>query len=108
MNRALAAVRCWRGGGGLPYGGGMDEAVRAAVSPAGTLAVRVMPKASAERIVVEGGTVRVYVTAPPDKGKANKAVIALVAKALELPKSSIELVRGETSRDKLLRIDAPL
>ncbi|WP_243444750.1 DUF167 domain-containing protein [Sphingosinicella humi] len=108
MNRALAAARCWRGGGGLPYGGGMDEAVRAAVSPTGTLAVRVTPKASAERIVVEGGAVRVYVTAPPDKGKANKAVIALVAKALGIPKSAVELVRGETSRDKLLKIDAPL
>ncbi len=82
----------------------MDEALRAAVSAAGTLAVRVTPKASADRIVVEDGAVRVYVAAPPDKGKANKAVIALVARALELPKSAVELVCGETGREKLLRI----
>ena len=85
----------------------MDEAVRAAVSAAGTLAVRVTPKASADRIIVEGGTVRVHVTAPPDKGKANKAVIALVARSLDIPKSAVELLRGETAREKLLRVRLP-
>lgn len=82
----------------------MDEALKAAISPEGTLAVRVTPKASSERIAVEAGAVRVWVTAPPDKGKANKAVIALVAKALGVPKSAVELVRGDTAREKLLRI----
>ena len=85
----------------------MDEAVRAAVSAAGTLAVRVTPKASADRIVVEGGTVRVHVTAPPDKGKANKAVIALVARSLDIPKSAVELLRGDTAREKLLKVRLP-
>ena len=82
----------------------MDEAVRAAVSGEGLLAVRVTPKASAERIAVEGGRVRIWVTAAPDKGKANKAVIALVAKALGVPKSAVAILRGEASREKLLRV----
>ena len=82
----------------------MREGLRAAVSPDGMLAVRVTPKASVERIEVENGQVRLWVTAPPDKGKANKAVIALVAKALGVPKSAVELVRGETAREKRLRV----
>lgn len=85
----------------------MDEALKAAVSAEGMLAVRVTPKASAERIAVEEGRVRIWVAAPPDKGKANKAVIALVAKALGVPKNAIALVHGETAREKLLRIGPP-
>lgn len=82
----------------------MDEAVRAAVSAEGMLAVRVTPRASTERIAVDSDAVRVWVTAPPDKGKANKAVIAAVAKAVGVPKSAVTLVRGETAREKLIRI----
>ena len=47
---------------------------------------------------------RVRVSAVPDKGKANAAVIALLAKALGVPKSTISLVSGETSRMKVLAI----
>lgn len=82
----------------------MDEALKALISPEGMLAVRATPKASSDRIAVEDGRVRVWVTAPPDKGKANKAVIAAVAKVLGVPKSAVVLVRGEASREKLLRI----
>lgn len=45
------------------------------------------------------------VTAVPEDGKANKALIALVAKALHLPKSAVSILSGETSRKKILRID---
>lgn len=87
----------------------MDEAiaaaVKAAVSADGMLAVRATPKAAAERIAVVDGQVRVWVTAPPDKGKANKAVTALVAKALGLPKRAVVLVRGEAAREKMLRVE---
>lgn len=47
---------------------------------------------------------RLRVSAVPDKGKANAAVIALLAKTLGIPKSSIALVSGETARQKTLRI----
>lgn len=45
------------------------------------------------------------VTAVPEDGKANKALIALLAKRLGLPKSSISFISGETSRKKILRLD---
>lgn len=67
--------------------------------------VRATPKASRDRIVVEGEEIRVYVTAVPENGKANAAIIKLLSKALGVPKSAITLLRGETSRDKTFRID---
>jgi uncharacterized protein (TIGR00251 family) len=82
----------------------MDAAVRAAVSGDGLLAVRVTPKAAANGIEAKDGLVRVRVTAAPDKGKANRAVIALIAGALGVPKGAVEISRGETARDKLVRI----
>jgi uncharacterized protein len=45
------------------------------------------------------------VSAAPEKGKANAALIALLAKTLDLPKSSVSLISGETSRKKILRIE---
>ena len=74
------------------------------VRPGAEIAVRVTPKASRNRIVEENGALRVYVTVAPEGGKANAAVIKLLAKALGVPKSSLVLIRGQSSRDKLLRI----
>ncbi|MBB4009182.1 DUF167 domain-containing protein [Allorhizobium taibaishanense] len=48
---------------------------------------------------------KVRVSDVPEKGRANKALIALLAKRLSLPKSSISLVSGDTARQKILRID---
>ncbi|WP_064683815.1 DUF167 domain-containing protein [Rhizobium bangladeshense] len=45
------------------------------------------------------------VTAVPEKGKANKALIALVSKSVGVAKSSVSLVSGETARKKILRIE---
>ena len=75
------------------------------------LAVKVTPKSAADRIQGwaedEKGEriLKVTVTAPPEDGKANKAVIALLAKRLKLPKSAIDIASGETSRHKTLLID---
>jgi uncharacterized protein (TIGR00251 family) len=67
--------------------------------------VRVQPKAARDAIVGEhGGALKVAVTAAPEKGKANKAVVEVFSKALGIPKSSIELVGGATSRDKTFAI----
>jgi uncharacterized protein len=81
------------------------------VSAAGlTLALRVTPKARRNRIEgvleeADGATaLRIAVTAPPDGGKANAAVIALLAKAWRVPKSSLEIVRGAADRRKVVRI----
>lgn len=74
------------------------------------LSLRVTPNAAVDRLegteLRDDGTavLRLRVTAVPDKGKANAAVIALLAKALGLPKSSITIVSGETARLKTLRL----
>ncbi len=49
----------------------------------------------------------VFVSVPPEKGKANKAAIAILAKALKVPKSAISVAVGETARDKVFRISPP-
>lgn len=69
------------------------------------LQVRVTPKASRNRVVYEGEEIRVYTTTVPEAGKANAAVIALLAKACGIAKSRLTLVRGQISRDKVFRVD---
>lgn len=68
------------------------------------IAVRVTPRASRARVVEEDGAVRVWVTVPPEGGKANKAVQALLAKALGVAKTRLVLVQGETARDKVFEL----
>lgn len=68
------------------------------------IAVRVTPKSSRDRILVEDDAIRVYVTTVPEDGKANKAVVKLLSKALGVPKTRLDLIRGATSRDKVFRI----
>jgi uncharacterized protein (TIGR00251 family) len=55
---------------------------------------------------VESRGLVVGIGAAPEKGKANAELIALIAKCLELPRSSIAIVRGESARRKTIRIDA--
>jgi uncharacterized protein len=69
------------------------------------LSVRATPKAAANKIGgLRDGAVVVKVTAAPDKGKANAAVVALLAKTIGIPKSALDLVAGETDRNKLFRL----
>ena len=74
------------------------------------LHLRVTPNAGRDAIdgpeTRDDGTtvLRLRVAAVPDKGRANAAVIALLSKALGYPKSAFELVSGDTSRFKTLRI----
>jgi uncharacterized protein (TIGR00251 family) len=72
--------------------------------PGGTrLRLRVKPGARKNAIVgVHGGALKISVTAPPEKGKANDAVVALLAKALDVPASALVIVAGETSQDKVI------
>jgi hypothetical protein len=73
--------------------------------PGAELAVRVTPKASRNAVVREAGAIRVYVTVVPEDGKANAAVVKLLAKALGVAKSRLTLLRGASGRDKLFRLD---
>jgi uncharacterized protein (TIGR00251 family) len=60
---------------------------------------------SVEWLDAEKSILKVRMTAAPEKGKANKAVIRLLAKKLGLPASAISLVSGNTSKQKLVEID---
>ena len=70
-----------------------------------TLKVRLQPRASRDEIDgLLGDALKIKVTAPPVEGRANKAVKKLLAVRLGLPPSQIEMIAGERSREKLLRI----
>ena len=74
------------------------------------LAVRLTPKAGRARIdglraTPEGPVLAVAVTAPPEDGKANAALEALLAKALHLPKSSVRVSQGGKSRNKTVTLE---
>ena len=74
------------------------------------LAVRATPKSSRDEVIglhagADGAvSLAVKVTAPPDNGKANKAVIATVAQWAKLPKSALSIAAGETDRHKSILV----
>lgn len=73
-------------------------------APGAVIAVRVTPKARREDLVRNGDTLRAWVREPPEDGRANAAVLALLASALGIPRSRLALIRGHTSREKLFRV----
>ena len=71
----------------------------------GLLAVRVQPRARRDEVVGwRDGVLRLRVTAAPADGRANRAALALLAEALGVPVSTLELVAGAASRDKRVRV----
>ena len=69
------------------------------------LRVRVQPRARRDEVVGDrAGAVVIRLAAPPVDGKANAALCAFVAKAAGVPRSRVEIVRGATSRDKVVRV----
>ena len=67
--------------------------------------MRVTPRSSRNRIeAAADGPVKVWVTASPTDGQANLAVCELIAKKLDLPKTAVAIVRGDSSRDKLVSV----
>ena len=63
--------------------------------PTATIEVLVQPKASRNRIVTQDGKVKVYVTAAPERGRANKAVVEALARNLDIPKGAVSIISGE-------------
>lgn len=72
--------------------------------PGSVLDVRATPKAARDRVTFENDIIRIYVTAPPDKGKANAAVQKLLAKAIGCAKTDLTLIRGATNRNKQFKL----
>jgi len=81
------------------------EAIRALVDGQGRLALRVTPGARVEAMAIEEGRLLVKVRAKPSDGEANAAVMALVARALAVPASRLTLLKGATSREKLIGVE---
>jgi uncharacterized protein (TIGR00251 family) len=70
------------------------------------IAIRVTPRASQNKIVevLEDGTVKVHLAAPPVDGEANERLIVFLAEVLSIPKSRLEIVAGASGRDKLISV----
>jgi uncharacterized protein YggU (UPF0235/DUF167 family) len=73
--------------------------------PGCELAVRVTPRAARNDMRMGDHGLRIHVTAPPEGGKANRAVIKLLARGLGIAPSRLVLLRGASGRDKVFRVD---
>jgi len=80
------------------------EALRGRLDAEGRVAVKVTPGAREESVTLTPDAVLVKVRAPADKGAANHAVLDVVARALGLAPSRVRLLRGATSRTKMLEV----
>ena len=66
--------------------------------------LRISPNASKNEVIKTCESVKIKMTAPPVDGKANKCLIEYLSKLFRVPKTSIVILRGETSKDKTLLI----
>ena len=71
-----------------------------------TIAIRVHPRAKKNAITGEvGDALKVSLTAPPVEGKANEACIDFFARLLKVPRSSVSIAAGQSSRNKVIRVE---
>lgn len=70
------------------------------------ITVRVTPRSSKNEVfeIMDDGTIKIRLTAPPVEGEANKVLVKFLADILDVAPSRIEIVGGTTSRDKLVAI----
>ena len=64
--------------------------------------LRISPNAKKNEIIKDGDIIKVKITALPIDGKANKALVEFLAKNFKIPKTSIEILKGETSKEKTI------
>lgn len=70
------------------------------------IAVRVQPRASRTEVVgLHGDHLKVRVAAPPVDGAANAELVKHLARRLAVPRAKVTVVRGETSRSKMIRVE---
>ena len=68
------------------------------------LKIRISPNSSKNEIIKGDDGVKIKITAQPIEGKANKAVVEFLSKEFKISKSSIEIVKGTTSKEKTILI----
>ena len=64
--------------------------------------IRISPNAKKNEIIKEGEVVKIKITAQPIDGKANKALVEFLSKNFKIPKTSIKILKGETSKEKTI------
>ena len=70
-----------------------------------SFAVKVHPRAKKDSITGElGDALKLSLTTPPVEGRANEACIEFFAKLLKVPRSSVTIASGQTSRNKVIRV----
>jgi uncharacterized protein (TIGR00251 family) len=70
-----------------------------------TFTVRVTPRAKRNAVTkMQDGSLKVYVTAPPEDGRANEAVVEVLADWLGVKRRQVEIITGATSRTKVVRV----
>jgi len=69
------------------------------------ISLRVYPNAARNEVVFINGVLQVRVAAPPVKGKANKELITFLSQELGINKATLAIIKGHTSRSKVITID---
>ena len=71
------------------------------------LTLKVQPRSSKDELLWQGEQLKLRITAPPVDGKANEHLVGYLAKLFRVPKSQVEIVSGESGRDKRIRVRSP-
>lgn len=70
------------------------------------LPVKVQPGACRNEVTgFFGGVLQVKITAPPEKGKANRELVSYLSRSLDVKQSSISVIKGKTNRNKLIAVE---
>ncbi len=64
--------------------------------------IKISPNAKRNEIIKDGNNIKIKITAQPVDGKANKSVIEFLSKNFKIPKTSIKILKGETSKEKTI------
>ena len=64
--------------------------------------IKIVPNSSKNDLIIEDEFIKVKVTAQPIENKANKALVEFLSKRFKVPKTSIDIVKGDTSKEKTL------
>jgi len=72
---------------------------------AARIEVKVIPGSSRNSIEIEDDKIKVKLTTAPEKGKANAMLIDMLSKTLKIPKSSFSIVKGKSSRKKIISVE---
>ena len=67
--------------------------------------IKIIPNSSKNDIIIEDEFIKIKVTAQPIENKANKALIEFLSKQFKVPKTNIEIIKGETSKEKTVLLN---